>query len=34
MKAIYTEERMEDMDRNRDGKVSPDEYISKSHKIL
>jgi hypothetical protein len=28
MKAIYADERMEEMDKNKDGKVSPDEYIS------
>lgn len=30
MKPIYADERMEEMDKNKDGKVSPDEYISES----
>lgn len=30
MKDVYVTERMEEMDRNRDGKVSLDEYMSKS----
>ena len=30
MKDVYVTERMEEMDKNKDGKISLDEYISKS----
>ena len=30
MKDVYVSERMEEMDKNKDGKISLDEYISKS----
>ena len=34
MKATYVDERMEEMDKKKDGKVSPEEYISKSRAVL
>ena len=30
MKDVYVTERLEEMDKNKDGKISLDEYISKS----
>lgn len=34
MKSIYIDERMEEMDKDKDGKVSLDEYISMSQQLV